>query len=159
MSQTSKLWLCGIWKCHKMSHFFKSLVQSYVYLLCLDWARNGSQSCRMCEWVMSHIWKSHGIHMHESRHMDEWVMTQLPSRHVTHIYEPYHTHLWIMSHSWISHGTRRWWVMSHAWTSHVTHLKVPYHACVSRVSKCHSCQSRAEYEYSRVTHKRVMTRI
>ena len=25
-----------------MSHFFKSLVQSYVYLLCLDWARNGS---------------------------------------------------------------------------------------------------------------------
>ena len=27
-----------------MSHFFKSLVQSYVYLLCLDPARNGSHS-------------------------------------------------------------------------------------------------------------------
>jgi len=26
-----------------MSQFFKSLVQSYVYLLCLDWARNGSE--------------------------------------------------------------------------------------------------------------------
>jgi len=41
MSQSSKLWHCDIWKCHKMSHFFKSLVQSYVYLLCLDLARNG----------------------------------------------------------------------------------------------------------------------
>jgi len=30
-------------KCHKMSHNFKSLVQSYVYLLCLDPARNGSE--------------------------------------------------------------------------------------------------------------------
>ena len=47
MSQSSKLWHCNIWKCHKMSqmsHFFKSLVQSYVYLLCLDPARNDSYS-------------------------------------------------------------------------------------------------------------------
>jgi len=34
----------NVTKCHRMSHFFKSLVQSYVYLLCLDWARNGSES-------------------------------------------------------------------------------------------------------------------
>ena len=27
-----------------MSHFFKSLVQSYVYLLCLDWTRDGCQN-------------------------------------------------------------------------------------------------------------------
>jgi len=33
----------NVTKCHKTSHFFKSLVQSYVYLLCLDWARNGSR--------------------------------------------------------------------------------------------------------------------
>ena len=42
MSHSLKLRICDIWKCHKMSHFFKSLVQSYVYLLCLDPARNGS---------------------------------------------------------------------------------------------------------------------
>ena len=38
-----KLWHCDNWKCHKMSHFFKSLVQSYVYLLCLDLARHYSK--------------------------------------------------------------------------------------------------------------------
>ena len=42
MSHSLKLRICDIWKCHKMSHFFNSLVQSYVYLLCLDPARNGS---------------------------------------------------------------------------------------------------------------------
>jgi len=41
-----------------MSHFFKSLVQSYVYLLCLDPARNDSLllvksflRVRSCEFV------------------------------------------------------------------------------------------------------------
>jgi len=34
----------NVTKCHIMSHFFKSLAQSYVYLLCLDPARNGSLS-------------------------------------------------------------------------------------------------------------------
>ena len=43
MSQRSKLWHCDIWKCHQMSHFFKSLLQSYVVLLCLDLARNDSE--------------------------------------------------------------------------------------------------------------------
>ena len=42
MSQSSKVWHSDIWKCHKMSHFFKSLVQSYVYLSCLDLARDDS---------------------------------------------------------------------------------------------------------------------
>jgi len=32
----------NVTKCHQMSHFFKSLVQSYVYLLCLDLAWNDS---------------------------------------------------------------------------------------------------------------------
>jgi len=32
----------NVTKCHKMSHLFKSLVQIYVYLLCLDPARNDS---------------------------------------------------------------------------------------------------------------------
>ena len=32
----------NVTKCHKISHFFKSLVQSYFYLLCLNLIRNGS---------------------------------------------------------------------------------------------------------------------
>ena len=30
-------------------------------------------SCHTCEWVMSHIWMSHGTHNNESRHTYEWV--------------------------------------------------------------------------------------
>ena len=32
MSQSSKLWHCDIWKCHKMSHFFKSWYTFYVWI-------------------------------------------------------------------------------------------------------------------------------
>jgi len=52
MSQRSKVLHCDIWKCHKChktSHFFKSLVQSYFYLLRLDLARNDSEQPRKCK--------------------------------------------------------------------------------------------------------------
>jgi len=40
LSQNSKVWHCDIWKYHKMSFFIKSLVQNFVYILRLDFARN-----------------------------------------------------------------------------------------------------------------------
>ena len=42
ISQNSKVWHFDISKCHKMTNFFKSLVQNYVYFSLLDFARNDS---------------------------------------------------------------------------------------------------------------------
>ena len=37
------------------------------------------------EWVMSHIWMSHVLHVYESCLTDEWVMSRIWMSHVTHM--------------------------------------------------------------------------
>jgi len=51
------------------------------------------------EWVMSHMWTSHGhdTHMNESCHTCEQPMA------MTHIWMRHVTHEWDMSHTWTSH--------------------------------------------------------
>ena len=51
----------NVTKCHKMSHFFKSLVQSYVYLLCLDLALNDSQGA--AKEISCKLWKPLSIRL------------------------------------------------------------------------------------------------
>jgi len=52
----------------------------------------------MChEWVMAHIWMSHGTHMNESWHTYEWVCE---------CSWMWMCHEWVMAHIWMSHGTR-----------------------------------------------------
>ena len=62
--------------------------------------------CNTSEWVMSHIWMGHVIHMNESCHTFEWVMLHIGMSHFTHQEKgPWrrslcacHTHEWVMSH-------------------------------------------------------------
>ena len=46
--------------------------------------------CHTCEWVMAHMWISHGTYVNESWHMYEWVMA-----HNCHTCDTWsHTHTW-----------------------------------------------------------------
>jgi len=88
-----------------------------------------NESCHTYEWVMAHIWMSHGTHMNESCHTYEWVMSHIWMRHVTHMNEPCHTYEWVMSHIWMSHVTHMneschtyKWVMSHTQSSPITDM-------------------------------------
>jgi len=44
-----------------------------------------NESCRLCGWVMSHIWMSHVAHVDESCHTYEWVMSHIRMSHVAHV--------------------------------------------------------------------------
>jgi len=60
-----------------------------------------SESCRICEGVMSHIWMSHVTHIHESCHTYEWVMTLIWVSHSPFICDQIKG--WVMSNI-LSHG-------------------------------------------------------
>jgi len=94
------------------------------------------ESWHTCEWVMAHMWMSHGTHVNESWHTYEWVMTLIWMSHGTHVNESiwmshgrhvnesWHTCEWVMTLIWMSHGTHMnesWntceWVMAYMWMS------------------------------------------
>jgi len=88
------------------------------------------------EWVMTHIWMSHGTHMNESYHTYEWVTSHIWMSHVTHMNESCHTYEWVMAHIWMSHGTHMnescdtyEWDTWHIWMSPVTHMDESGHTC------------------------------
>jgi len=58
-----------------------------------------NESCHTYEWVMAHIWMSHGTHMNESLHTHEWVMAHIWMSHVTHMNESCHTYEWVIAHN------------------------------------------------------------
>ena len=92
----------------------------YTYESCeyMSYVTRMNESCHTYEWVMSHIWMSHVIHMNESRRAwnescrtYEWVMSQVWMSHVTHINRahwpmPTATNARVMSHVWMSHVAR-----------------------------------------------------
>jgi len=72
------------------------------------------------EWVMSHMWIRHVVHMNESCHTYECVMAHIWVIHVTRVNESCHTCQYVMSQIWMSHVTHvngschtYEWVMSH----------------------------------------------
>ena len=62
----------------------RNMTQSYVRydLLIGRYDSRLEESCRMREWVMSHIWMSHVAHMSESCRTYEWVMSHIWVSHV-----------------------------------------------------------------------------
>jgi len=42
-----------------------------------------NESCCTCEWVMAHMWMSHGTHANASCYTYKWVMSHMWRRHVT----------------------------------------------------------------------------
>ena len=101
-----------------------------------------NESCHIYEWVISHAWMSHVIHMNESCHTYEWVMSHIWMSHVAHMNESCRTYEWVTSHmstsnvTLMSHITHIWmscctcqWVISHIWLSHVTHMNESCHVC------------------------------
>ena len=103
-----------------------------------------NESCHMCcmsriplimahavdEWVMSHAWMSHVIHMNESCHTYEWVMWHIWMRHVSHVFTIARVvGEWVMSHVLrvahpVVNGTRTGAI------SHVTHMNELCLRCV-----------------------------
>ena len=90
------------------------------YSLSYTWHCVVHETCLsvQCEWVMAHMWMSHGTYVNESWHICEWVMAHMWTGRITyecvlshrneswHICEPWHTYEWVMAHVWMSHGTR-----------------------------------------------------
>ena len=102
-----------------------------------------NESCRIYEWVMSHIWMSHVTHLKESHHTYEWVASHTRMSHVTHMNESCHTYEWVMSHIRMSHITHikdscvmYVLVMSHIWMSHVLHMDESCHTLCECVHVC-----------------------
>jgi len=78
------------------------------------------------EWVMAHIWMSHGTHRNES--------CTHRNASCTHTNESWHTYEWVKAHIWMSHGTHTnesWhtyeWVMAHIRMSHGAHTNESWH--------------------------------
>ena len=86
------------------------------------------------EWVVSHIWMSHGAPINESGHTYEGVISHIWMSSVTHMNESFQKYEWVRSHIWMSHvkhmdesGHTYQWVWSHIWMSHITHMNESYH--------------------------------
>jgi len=102
-------------------------------------------SCRMYEWVMSHVWMSHVAHVNESCRTYEWVMSHIWMGHVACMNESYHTvwHTYEVTPpaSYSSHEPRRQyeWVVLRIWKSHVARMNKFISRSVANLSSCASC--------------------
>jgi len=84
-----------------------------------------NESWHTYEWVMAHIWMSHGTHMNDvSTHMI-WVMAHIWVSHGTRINESCHTHEWCECTYESLHIFE--WVKAHIWRSHGTRTKESNH--------------------------------
>ena len=126
------------------------------------------------EWVMAHIWMSHGTHMNESWHTYEWVMAHIWMSGTTHMNGSCHTCKCAMAHIRMNHGTHTnesWhtyeWVMAHL-DAHKTAVilirhvdqplcfldpRIPHH--LAHIWMSHECvvcmnESWITYEFGRV---------
>jgi len=154
----------NVTKCHKTSHFFKSLVQRYVCLLCLDLARNNSHTylneachthinevCHTYQWVVVAVSISHVTHINvschklinESYHKYQRVMSYMSMSHVTRMNKSCHTYQWDMTHIPVRYGIHineschtYHWVMSHIRMSHVR----PISPGSRENQSCHACR-------------------
>jgi len=80
-------------------------VCTYIYLhICVHISPFASSSRQKpIQWVICHVWMSHGTHMNEPLHAYEWVMSRMWMSHVTHMNESWHAYKWVMSRIWTSH--------------------------------------------------------
>jgi len=92
-----------------------------------------------CEWVLAHIWMSHGTHMNESLHTYEWVMARTRMGHGN---ESCHI---LMRHANMN-------VSCLIWMTHVTYTcHVSYERLMSRINEsCHVLMSHVNVDVSRV---------
>jgi len=54
------------------------------------------KSRHTCEWVMAHVWRSHGTRVNETRHT--WLIYR------AHVNESWHTCEWVVAHTWMRHA-------------------------------------------------------
>ena len=52
------------------------------------------------EWVMVHVWMSHGTRMNESWYTYEWVTLHVWMSHGTRVNESWYTCEWVTAHTW-----------------------------------------------------------
>jgi len=109
----------------------------FVPMTCVPCLTRMNESCHTChayEWVMSHIWMSHGTHTNESCHTYEWGMARIWMSHGTHVNESWHTYKCVLPHirmSHVTHTSESWhtyeWVMAHMWMRDGTHMNESRH--------------------------------
>jgi len=109
-----------------------------------------NESWHTYEWVMVHIWTSHGTHMKESWHTYEWAMTHIWMSYGTHMNELWHTYKWVMVHKsqqkWgqyliAIHGMHCWTVDCNALQCAATHWNTLQHTA----SHCNTLQHTATH--------------
>ena len=66
------------------------------YSLSYTWHCVVHETCLsvQCEWVMAHMWMSHGTYVHESWHICEWVMAHMWMSHGTYVNESWQICEW-----------------------------------------------------------------
>jgi len=119
---------------------------TYEWVMAHIWMSHGThvnESCHTCEWVMAHIWMSHGTHVNASRHTCAEVMVHIRMSHGTHMNESWYTYKWVMAHILVEVETRNLWVMAHIWMSHGSHVNASWHTC--ECVTAHMCRSHGAY--------------
>jgi len=101
-----------------------------------------NESWHAYEWVMAHVWMSHGTRMNESWHTYEWVVSHVCGMSLIYMYdtqmqhrvclqalvhETHHMYERVKSHVCMSSFRTCEWGMSHIWMSHVTHVNETCH--------------------------------
>ena len=115
-----------------------------------------------CEWVMAHMWMSHGTRVNESCHNDKWVMLQVWKNHVFPMCVTSficYSFIWLICYSFI-------WLMmllihmthdvthSYDWINHVIHMLLIQmsHDSFTRVTwLIHTCDMTRQVPVSAVT--------
>jgi len=129
--------------CYGMSHTWRSDVSRQIQrstknvccsvLQCVAVCCSGTlpfavsyfnESCRTCEWVMSHMWMSHVSHVNESCRTCEWVMSHMWMSHVSHVNESCLSTDIALYEELITSVRCLIFksVMFHMWMSHVSHV-------------------------------------
>jgi len=111
------LFTCVTWLIHTcdMTHSYqigrhvKENIRLYMYFMTHSYVWHDSsvthteKSCHAHEWVMSHMWMSHGTHVKESCPTYECVMFQIWMRHLTYMNALCDKREGDMPHIWMSH--------------------------------------------------------
>ena len=134
---------CHTWTKSHVTHIIPSCSRTQCSQICMN------ESWHTYEWVIAHIWRSHGTHMNESWHTYEWVMSHICwGRHlcVWHIWMGHHDAHILMTSMCVRHTTSKVYVCdtydlaficeTHMTSMCVTHMNESCHTHLDDVYVC-----------------------
>jgi len=120
-------------------------------------------SCHTFEYVMSHVWICHVIHLNTSCHTFEYVVSYTWIRRVIHLNTSCHTFEYVVSYIWIRRVTHLntschtfEYVVSYIWIRHVTRLNLSRYTCARLAAHTRTLTHTHTFTY---THTRTYTQL